>query len=160
MRYEKTHGESKPVTPEYTAWSAMKQRRLCRTHKSYPSYGGRGISICDRWMQYENFLHDMGRRPSPDHSLERVDNDRGYEPSNCKWATRSEQQQNKSVGIRMNTNTSGVTGVSWYSQTSRWEAYHWVKNRKIRLGYFEQYEDAVSARKAWEKSKKEKKNVQ
>jgi len=62
--------------------------------KAFKDYGGRGITVCERWFSYENFLADMGRRPSPVHSIDRKDNDGNYEPSNCRWATKIEQSYN------------------------------------------------------------------
>lgn len=82
-------------TPEYSAWSSMKKRCFNYADKNYQNYGGRGIKVCDRWLKFENFIADMGKRPSPEHSLERVNNDGNYEPSNCKWATRTEQGRNR-----------------------------------------------------------------
>ena len=74
----------------------MLKRCLLPSNKRYADYGGRGIQVCDRWREsFLNFLTDMGKRPGPDLSLERMNNDGNYEPSNCKWATRSEQQLNK-----------------------------------------------------------------
>lgn len=69
----------------------------CERHedKSYPRYGGRGISVCERWHSFENFAVDMGPRPSPAHQVERRENNGNYEPSNCKWATPTENQRNK-----------------------------------------------------------------
>jgi hypothetical protein len=93
-----THGDSRAgrVTPEYRAWRGMKSRCYRTTIKCYPYYGGRGIRVCDRWLtSFENFLADMGRRPSSQHSLERKDPDGHYEPSNCKWATKEEQMKNR-----------------------------------------------------------------
>jgi DNA-binding XRE family transcriptional regulator len=75
---------------EHRAWEAMHWR--CRWHRSY---NARGIAVCERWESYENFLADMGRRPSPAHSLDRIDNDGNYEPANCRWATRSQQSKNQ-----------------------------------------------------------------
>lgn len=94
----KTHGYSHAVngapTPEYKAWASMKQRCLNLSAVDYPKYGGRGIKICERWLaSFSNFLEDMGPRPLR-HSLDRVNNDGDYEPSNCRWSTHREQNAN------------------------------------------------------------------
>ena len=89
----RTHGKTK--TPEYYAWNNMKSRCANKTHQAYKNYGGRGIEVCERWEKFENFLTDMGIRPSPVHSLERKNVNGNYEPNNCKWGTPSEQQRNR-----------------------------------------------------------------
>ncbi len=89
----KTHGLY--GTPEYCSWAGMKYRCLTPTCKRYEDYGGRGITVCERWMRFENFLEDMGNKPSPEMGIERIDNDKGYYPENCKWGTEEEQQNNK-----------------------------------------------------------------
>lgn len=88
--------------PEYKAWDAMKQRCFNQKCKAYKNYGGRGISVCDNWLAFDNFIADMGYKPSPKHSLDRIDNHKGYEPENCKWATRHEQNSNRRNNIVIN----------------------------------------------------------
>lgn len=93
-----THGEAGAMpSPEYSAWTRMKNRCLNTADPAYPSYGGRGIGISDVWRDnFEAFLADVGRRPSPKHSLDRYpDNNGGYEPGNTRWATMAEQSRNK-----------------------------------------------------------------
>lgn len=83
-------------TPEYAAWRAMKSRCGNLNVPAYPRYGGRGITICEAWIEsFEAFFGDMGERPSPKHSLDRRDNEGNYEPGNCRWATASEQNSNR-----------------------------------------------------------------
>jgi len=81
--------------PEYAVWKTMLARCFNEKNKNYRHYGARGIRVCDAWLDYTAFIRDMGRRPSPTHSLERVDNDGHYEPGNVRWATRHEQSRNK-----------------------------------------------------------------
>jgi hypothetical protein len=88
--------------PEHYVWRTMHARCTNPNSASYSAYGGRGIKVCKRWAKYEAFLADMGERPSAEHSLERINTNSDYKPSNCRWATRSEQQKNK-------------TSTRWYS---------------------------------------------
>jgi len=88
-----THGEI--WSPEYMVWKAMRQRCNCPTTLNYHDYGGRGITICKRWDNFVSFLADMGPRPSSKHSIDRIDNNRGYYPENCRWTTTHIQARNK-----------------------------------------------------------------
>jgi hypothetical protein len=91
-----THGQTVGgYTPEYRAWLKMRERCLNPNTEMFPAYGGRGIKICERWKSFENFYLDMGRKPSRNYSLDRVDVDGDYEPGNCRWATANDQARNK-----------------------------------------------------------------
>src|ERR1035437_5617054 len=84
-----------PRPIEFGVWRTMIQRCTNPKNSGFQNYGGRGIKVCKRWWHFDNFLTDMGRRPSVRHTLERKKNGRGYYKSNCKWATRREQAENR-----------------------------------------------------------------
>ena len=90
-----THGYRGRRDPLYNVWNGMRQRCHNPNQPHYPRYGGRGISVCDRWLKFENFLADMGEPPGPGYSLDRIDNDGNYEPGNVRWATKAEQRANQ-----------------------------------------------------------------
>lgn len=110
------HGESQNLanTREYVAWAEIKRRCYNVKSKSYPDYGGRGITMCERWLSsYANFLEDMGRKPTPGHSIERNDVNLGYQPDNCRWATRKEQNRNTRASRWIEFNGHRRTLAEW-----------------------------------------------
>ena len=116
-------------TATYKCWSSMRERCACPTHHAYPNYGGRGITVCDRWSGrdgFKNFLSDMGPRP-PGMSLDRIDNERGYAPENCRWATRPEQQNNRRTNRHVAAFGQTFTLAQWAERTGI--AYYVIRLR-------------------------------
>lgn len=103
--YPDGHGMSQ--SSEYSIWSGIHQRCSNPAFPGWSNYGGRGISVCERWTSFERFYEDMGPRPSPLHSIDREDNDGNYEPSNCRWATRKVQSRNTRLTVHLT-----IDGVS------------------------------------------------
>ena len=104
------HGKTR--TPEHRIWAKMRQRCHNPKSKDFKNYGGRGITICERWSLFENFLADMGERPAG-LMLERINNERGYSPENCKWATRIEQNSNTRQNRYWTFNGRTMTTSQW-----------------------------------------------
>lgn len=107
----RTHGCKD--TPEYRSWSAMLVRCRAKTNKDYPRYGARGIRVCRRWYQFENFLADMGPRPSLAYSIDRKNNEGPYCKRNCRWATAEEQANNRRSSAFLTIGRETLTISQW-----------------------------------------------
>lgn len=110
-----THGHAVGNgSSEYSSYSHMIKRCTNPKSKDYPRYGGRGITVCDMWLHsFEAFLMCMGKKPDPSYTIERIDTDKGYEPGNCIWATRREQNQNKSNIVYLTIEGQTKTMTEW-----------------------------------------------
>jgi hypothetical protein len=113
-----THGHStdQTLTPTYLTWASMIQRCQNPKNPSFPRYGGRGIKVCDAWLKFDGFLLDMGERPQG-LTLERINNDGGYEPGNCKWATYKTQNNNRRVNHLLAHKGQTFTLQAWAERT-------------------------------------------
>ena len=106
-------GGGRTTHPLFPIWAAIIKRCLNAESRDYHRYGGRGISVCDEWLDFDRFVSDLGPRPSDGHTVDRKDNDKGYEPGNCRWATYSQQQNNRSDNRRMEFNGENLTISEW-----------------------------------------------
>lgn len=119
--------------PEYKVWKSMNDRIANPNNKHWNRYGGRGISICDRWRDFDNFITDMGQRPTPKHQIDRINNDGNYEPSNCRWVTKTENMRNTSLCVEFKYKGQSKTLGEWSEiyGLNRMTLY----NRVNRLGW-------------------------
>lgn len=102
------------MSPEYRVWWAMRNRCSNPKVSNWKRYGGRGIKVCERWAEsFESFVADMGVRPSADHSIDRIDNDGDYTPSNCRWVDRATQMNNRETSVKIEVNGEIRTKSEW-----------------------------------------------
>ena len=140
-KFPPTHGLYAAHRAEYRAWQELKQRCLTDRNPSFKHYGARGIGVCERWTHsFPAFLEDMGARPDGA-SIDRIDNDKGYSPDNCRWATKTIQSRN------IRRSTAVHSGVYFESASQSWVARITVDHRAIRLGAFPSKDLAAAARK-------------
>ena len=142
-----THGESgsgSGQSPTYVSWYKMLSRVRGTTGSEYQAERYVPLGVAPRWLKYENFLADMGPRP-PGHSIDRIDNEVGYSPKNCRWATSTQQSRNRR---QKRGAASGVLGVSRDRARGRWRAGIKIAGKSHHLGYFDTIEEAAAARKA------------
>jgi hypothetical protein len=111
------HSKRKQHSRTYRVWAGIRTRCVNPKDTAYQNYGGRGITICDRWKDsYENFLEDMGERPGKEYSIDRIDNEKGYSPDNCKWATRKEQHRNTRRNVWIEFNGQRKVASDWAAE--------------------------------------------
>ncbi len=130
-----THGMARndETSAECNVWSRMKARCYNPKTSNYANYGGRGIKVCDRWRDsFINFISDMGARPSPNHSIDRIDNDGDYCPENCRWATLSEQNSNTRRNRFIEFNGQKKTLSQWGNETGLGMLNIW---NRLKLGW-------------------------
>lgn len=132
--------------PVYNTWNMMKQRCYNPKYQCYKDYGGRGIQVCERWLDVKNFIDDMYPSYQEGLTLDRINIDGNYAPDNCRWATKEVQSRN-TRDLRVN-NTSGYRGVCWHSRDKVWISQINAYSKHIVLG---SYQTALEAAKAYER---------
>jgi len=118
-------------TPEFIAWNSMNVRCKNPSHKFFHRYGGRGIKICERWSEFVNFYADMGPRPTKFHSLDRIDNNLGYSPENCRWVTQRMQKVNQERTVMISHNGKTQCMMDWSIETGISHAVIWHRINKL-----------------------------
>ena len=139
-------GEDRSKNELYNVFHKIKSRCYNKKDKAYKNYGGRGIEMSDEFLTlrgFDAFVECMGERPSKNHTVDRIDNDKNYERKNLKWSTNFQQAKNR-------RNNNEFVGVYWYKSTSKWKAVISINRKPIHLGYFVEYSDACAARRAAE----------
>lgn len=139
----KTHGLSR--TRIYNIWTCMIQRCKNKNSIYFKNYSGKGITVCERWLKIENFIEDMYPSYEEGLSIDRIDVNGNYEPSNCRWATSSTQSKN--TRKLRSTNTSGYRGVWYLDKNKKWRARIGIDKKNIHIGCFN---TALEAAKAYD----------
>ncbi len=141
-----THGLGQHAL--YHTWYEMIKRCYSPEHKQFADYGDRGILVCSEWLDSpKQFIEDMGEKPTPEHSIDRIDNDGTYCPENCKWSTPTEQSHNRRL---RKTNKSGYAGVFENKSRNKWQVSIRANGKLICVGYFTDKNEAIAARTAAE----------
>lgn len=142
MTAAKNHRHGMSGSPEYATWCKMRDRCLNPKNRDHPNYGGRGIAVCERWESFEAFFADMGERPSPKHSIDRIDVNGDYEPGNVRWATTRMQAQNKRTNLYVELNGERLALREACRRLRRLKDYPLIHQRMRKYG--KSFAEAVS----------------
>lgn len=126
--------------PLYYTWKNMLSRCYYKKHRDYHLYGGRGIQLCERWLDFNNFIADMGEKPTPQHQLDRIDSDGNYEPSNCRWVTPTENTINSRP-----RNGRKYKGVYQHTGRSNYFVMITLDKKPLHCGSYDTEEEAALA---------------
>ena len=139
----KTHGLSR--TRIYQEWHSMKSRCYLKTHTSYRKYGAKGVTVCDEWKNNFMAFYEwaMANGYNDSLTLDRIDNTKGYGPTNCKWATYAEQNSHLAM---LKTNKSGYKGIAWSKEEKKWLCVISINDKSYRIGSFLTQKEAAEAR--------------
>ncbi len=145
-----THGHTRGgLSPLYQVWKHMYARCYYPNNKGFHNYGGRGITVCERWHEFANFLADMGERPTDAHEIDRINNNGSYEPGNCRWATRQENSRNRRTNHSVTHDGKTMCIAEWSEVTGlRYSIIHkrlangWSPEKALTTPVQEQYRHA------------------
>lgn len=135
-------GYTRKCPRAYESWSGMKQRCFNPKKERYPLYGGRGITVCERWLKFDNFFEDMGPCPVG-HSLDRIDSDGNYEPNNCRWATKEVQRNNRRDSLLLTARGKTMSVAQWAREVG---ISYWTIYTRLECGW--NHEDAIFLKEA------------
>ncbi len=138
----RTHGLANK-TRLYSTWKSMRQRCYNKNNIGYKNYGGRGITVCDEWDDFSKFNNwALSNNYNKNLSIDRINNDGNYEPTNCRWATSQEQADNKRELII--TNSTGINGLTFHRRDKLWQARLTYNNERICFGHFKDKNLAIN----------------
>ena len=140
----KRDGKPASKTITYMTWNGMKARCLNKKDKTYHRYGGRGITVCERWMKFKNFFADMGEKPVG-LTLERINNNGNYEPGNCRWATAFDQNRNQRRTVNITFDGKTMCQTDWADHLGMghrglaWRLKHWPLEKALTSPHMRQF---------------------